>query len=74
MMFVYEIGVRDDRRRTGVGRALFDELRTICRDRGIAQGFVITSESNETAMAFYESLGGRRGATDDVVFEFVWNE
>jgi ribosomal protein S18 acetylase RimI-like enzyme len=71
-MFVYEIGVRDDQRRAGVGTALFDELRRICRERGVSRAFVITSASNVPAMAFYGSLGGEREATDDVVFDFDW--
>ncbi len=72
MMFIYEIGVRDDHRRRGVGRALFEALQAICRERGIARAFVITNESNETAMSFYRSLGGTRDATDEAVFDFDW--
>ncbi|HEX6701912.1 MAG TPA: GNAT family N-acetyltransferase [Gaiellaceae bacterium] len=71
-MLVYEIGVRDDHRRAGVGTALFDELRRICRRRGISRAFVITNESNEPAMDFYRSQGGKRQAADDVVFDFDW--
>lgn len=74
MMFVYEIGVRQDSRRLGVGRALFDALEGLCRELGIARGFLITNESNEEAMAFYRSLGGRRDATDEAVFRFDWSE
>jgi ribosomal protein S18 acetylase RimI-like enzyme len=72
MMFVYEIGVRQDSRRLGVGRALFNTLEGLCRERGIARAFLITNESNEEAMAFYRSLGGRRDATDEAVFDFGW--
>ncbi len=70
MMFVYESGVRDDHRRRGVGRLLFEELKAICRKRGITRAFVITNERNETAMAFYRALGATRSAPDDVVFVF----
>ena len=73
MMFVYEIGVRDDHRRMGVGTALFDALRQICHERGVSRAFVITGERNEAAMAFYLSLGGERESTDDVVFDFDWS-
>jgi aminoglycoside 3-N-acetyltransferase I len=72
MMFVYEIGVRSDYRRNGVGRMLFAALSEICRERGITRAFVITNERNEAAMAFYEALGAARAATDDVVFDFDW--
>lgn len=60
MMLIYEIGVRADYRRKGVGRGLFDVLRTLCRERGIARAFLMTNESNPGAMAFYRSLGAKR--------------
>jgi ribosomal protein S18 acetylase RimI-like enzyme len=72
-MFVYEIGVRDDYRRTGVGRLLFAELREICRQRGITRAFVVTNERNQPAMAFYRALGATRDATDEAVFDFDWS-
>lgn len=68
--FVYEVGVRDDRRRQGVGRRLLEEAFRRCRERGIRRAFVTTNEGNEAAMALYRSLGGERAATDDVVFAF----
>ncbi|HET7172923.1 MAG TPA: GNAT family N-acetyltransferase [Nocardioidaceae bacterium] len=70
VMFTYEIGVRDDHRREGVGRLLFDELEKICRDREISRAFVITNLRNEAAMGFYRALGATRDATDDVLFDF----
>jgi ribosomal protein S18 acetylase RimI-like enzyme len=73
MMLVYEVGVRRDSRRQGVGRGLFDVLRSLCRERGIARAFLITNESNLDAMAFYRSLGARRDHDDDVVLDFDWS-
>lgn len=72
MMFIYEIGVRDDHRRRGVGRALVAELKRICSEARISRAFVITNEHNQTAMAFYRSLGATRDATDEAVFDFDW--
>ena len=71
-MFIYEIGVRDDYRRHGIGRLLFEKLRGICHERGITRGFVVTNERNEAAMAFYLALGATRDATDEAVFDFDW--
>jgi aminoglycoside 3-N-acetyltransferase I len=73
MMFVYEIGVRDDYRRNGVGRLLFAELRGICRRRGVTRAFVVANERNQPAMAFYRALGATRDATDEAVFDFDWS-
>lgn len=73
MVFVYEIGVRDDTRRRGIGSALFEQLRAVCRECGIGRAFVITNEGNIGAMAFYEALGARREQSDDVVLDFDWS-
>lgn len=73
MMFVYEIGVRADYRRRGVGRGLFESLRALCSERSISRAFLMTNESNPAAMAFYESLGARRDHDDEVVLDFDWS-
>jgi ribosomal protein S18 acetylase RimI-like enzyme len=73
MMFIYEIGVRDDHRRYGVGRLLFEKLKEICREREITRAFVITNERNAAAMAFYRALGATRDARDEAVFDFDWS-
>lgn len=72
MMFIYEIGVRDDHRRMGIGRALIEALQRICRERGVSRAFLTTGESNEPAIAFYEALGAARAGTD-IVFSFDWS-
>ena len=72
-MFVYEIGVRDDYRRNGVGRLLFAELENICRRRAVTRAFVVTNERNAAATAFYRALGATREATDEAVFDFDWS-
>jgi hypothetical protein len=46
------------------------ELEAIARERGIRTGFVLTSATNEAAMAAYESLGGIRPNDDDVMWDF----
>jgi ribosomal protein S18 acetylase RimI-like enzyme len=73
IMFIYEIGVRADYRREGVGRSLFEALQAICRERGVTRSFVITNARNRTAMAFYRAVGATRNATDDVVLDFDWS-
>jgi aminoglycoside 3-N-acetyltransferase I len=68
MLSVYEIDVDADRRRAGIATALMDHLGELARERGIADGFLLTNESNEAAMAFYASLGGERPNQDDVLW------
>jgi ribosomal protein S18 acetylase RimI-like enzyme len=69
IVFVYEIDVREDRQRRGVGTALMQELAQHARERGIAEGFVLTEASNERAMAFYASLDSERPHDDDVMWD-----
>jgi ribosomal protein S18 acetylase RimI-like enzyme len=69
-LFVYEVGVDDGWRRQGVATALFRELARIDRARDIARGFVLTNEANEAAMELYQSLGGVRPNSDDVLWDF----
>jgi aminoglycoside 3-N-acetyltransferase I len=71
-LFVYEVGVDEERRRRGVATALFRELSRIARARGIARGFVVTNEANEAAMELYRSVGGGRPSADDVLFDFEY--
>jgi ribosomal protein S18 acetylase RimI-like enzyme len=69
-MHLYELGVREDYRRLGVGRSLLTSFAGLCRARGSSRAFVLTDESNAAAMAFYDSTGGVRFRDDDVVFTF----
>lgn len=69
-LYVDEVGVRDDHRREGIGRALLDALSQLARGRGITNGFVFTNASNAPALALYESFGGVRPNPDDVMFDF----
>jgi GNAT superfamily N-acetyltransferase len=69
-LLLYEIGVTQEHRRRGVGRALYTELRRLARERGIGTGWVLTDEANPTAMRFYEALGGVRARPDDVLYDF----
>jgi ribosomal protein S18 acetylase RimI-like enzyme len=70
MAHVYELGVRRDRRRRGVGRRLFEAFRARCRASGIRAAYVLTESSNEEAIAFYASVGGRRPDPDTIEIDF----
>jgi GNAT superfamily N-acetyltransferase len=71
-MFLYEIDVREDRRRRGIGRALMESLADLCRDRGYGQAWVLTDDENPTATAFYAACGGTRVRPDQVMFTFFF--
>jgi ribosomal protein S18 acetylase RimI-like enzyme len=67
-LFVYEIGVRKDARRRGVGRTLMQRLAELAGERGVRDAFLLTNESNAGAMAFYQAIGGVRPNADDVLW------
>ncbi len=71
MMLFYEIGVAESQRRKGVGTALIDEIRSICRERNIMKMWVETNESNVAAMRLYQTAGGKQVEEDDIV-QFGW--
>jgi aminoglycoside 3-N-acetyltransferase I len=68
IFFVYEVDVVAACRRQGVATRLMNELRRICRERGIAEGFVLTDLDNEAANALYAAAGGTR--QDVVMWDF----
>ncbi len=67
MLFLYSIDVDVNYRRRGIARALIHEFLDIGRVSGCDRSFVITNEGNVPAMKLYETLGGTRVHSDDVM-------
>jgi aminoglycoside 3-N-acetyltransferase I len=59
-LFVYEVGVAEEHRRQGIGRALIECARELCRARGLSELYVPAFASDERAVAFYQSCGLKR--------------
>ena len=57
-MFIYDVAVRPDYQRQGVGRRLMAAVRDAARDQGIDDVFVAADEDDAHALDFYRSLGG----------------
>lgn len=70
MMLLYTIDVLPRFQRKGIGKKLVRELKRICVRRGVLKMFVITNESNPSAMSLYRSTKGQRESRDDVVFVY----
>ncbi len=58
-LFVYDLAVRGDRQRRGIGRRLVEALVEGAAEAGIDVVFVPADDEDTHALAFYESLGGR---------------
>lgn len=67
-LFIYDLAVRADRQRQGVGRALVTELRRLAAAAGIATSFVPADDEDDHALAFYRALGGAPAAV--TIFTF----
>jgi aminoglycoside 3-N-acetyltransferase I len=59
-LFIYEVGVDEARRRQGVGRALIEFARELCRSRRLSAMYVPAYASDARAVAFYDACGLKR--------------
>lgn len=57
-LFIYDLAVRVDRQRRGIGRALVTELLALAGAEGIEVAFVPADDEDAHALAFYRALGG----------------
>jgi ribosomal protein S18 acetylase RimI-like enzyme len=67
MICLYEVEVAGPYRRQGVGRAMIEELKSICKREKVMKIWVITNRSNHAAFRLYESTGGIADSSDDEV-------
>ncbi len=57
-IFIYDIAVRSDYQRQGVGRRLLTDLRARAAASGISVVFVSADNADTDALDFYRALGG----------------
>lgn len=67
-LFIYDVAVRADRQREGIGRRLLTALRDAAADAGIADVFVPADDEDVHALDFYRALGGDAAAV--TIFTF----
>ena len=67
-LFVYDVAVRDDRQRRGIGRAMLVELVAQAGREGIESVFVAVADEDVHAMDFYRAVGG--AASPVTLFSF----
>lgn len=73
MMFLYELAVAAEHRRQGVGQALVEELKRLCRERGFLKMLVLTKADNLPARELYVATDGET-SLDDVLFWYGFTE
>lgn len=57
-VFLYDIAVRPEHQRKGIGRLLVNTLRDAARAEGIEDVFVPADDEDTHALDFYRALGG----------------
>ena len=57
-LFVYDVAVREDRQRRGIGRTMLLELCALAGRSGIESVFVAVADEDVHAMDFYRAVGG----------------
>ncbi len=68
-LFIYDLAVRQDVQRQGIGRALVNGLRQLGAAEGIEVAFVPAENEDTHALDFYRALG----ASESAVTFFVWS-
>lgn len=69
MLLLYEINVREDRRRRGIGSSLIQDLKNRCPGENIDRLWLLTNKSNAKAVALYRKMGLKTvGIEDDLLF------
>ncbi len=67
-LFVYDVAVREDYQRQGIGRALMTAARDGARDAGIREVIVPADDEDTHALDFYRALGGAASPVTLFVF------
>jgi aminoglycoside 3-N-acetyltransferase I len=58
-ILLYDLAVKEQYQRLGIGKRLLLSLKDYCKTNGIKEFFVLASEEDQHAIAFYHSTGGR---------------
>lgn len=57
-VFLYDVAVREDHRRQGIGRRMIEALRAGAAEAGVETLFVPAENEDEEALEFYRAIGG----------------
>ncbi len=58
-IFVYDLAVKAEYQRRGVGKGLIDSLKELARGQEVEEIFVLAHEEDGHAIEFYHATGGR---------------
>lgn len=57
-MFIYDVAIKPEFQRMGIGKRLFITMKEYCQENEIREFFVLAHEEDTHALDFYTSTGG----------------
>jgi aminoglycoside 3-N-acetyltransferase I len=57
-LFIYDIAVKPEHQRKGLGKMLLEHTKKYCREKGINEIFVAANQEDQHALDFYHATGG----------------
>ena len=70
-IFLYDLAVRAEYQRMGIGKRLIHALKEYCVKNGINEFFVLAHEEDGHALEFYRSTGGKSEKVINFIYEAV---
>ena len=68
-IFLYDMAVKPEYQRMGIGKGLIQRLKEYCIKNGIQDFFVMAHEEDEHAIEFYRATGGKAEKVVNFVYE-----
>lgn len=70
-IFLYDLAVKPEYQRTGIGKGLIQSLKAHCLKQGIKEFFVMAHEEDEHAIEFYRATGGKGENVVNFLYEMT---
>ena len=70
-LFLYDLAVKPEYQRMGIGKGLIQSLKEYCSKNGIREFFVMAHEEDEHAIEFYHAIGGKSEKVVNFVYEAI---
>ena len=68
-IFLYDLAVKPEYQRMGIGKGLLQSLKEYCLKNGIKEFFVMAHEEDGHAIEFYRATGGRGERVVNFLYE-----
>ena len=68
-IFVYDLAVKPEYQRMGIGKRLIQSLKEYCIKNGFKEFFILAHEEDEHAVEFYRATGGKSEKVVNFLYE-----